>query len=51
MIDIFLLRSCSPSVPMSIPSIKILPPVGSANLNNADTSDVFPAPVLPTIPT
>lgn len=35
---------------MSIPSMKILPDDNSTSRNNADTSELFPAPVLPTIP-
>ena len=50
MIVIFDLRSWSPIVEISIPSITMLPFAFSRILNNAIVKDDFPAPVLPTIP-
>jgi hypothetical protein len=44
------LRSCSPIIDISTPSICILPFAASIILNNARVKDDFPAPVLPTIP-
>lgn len=40
------LRSSTPIVPMSIPSIKIFPSDGSINLNNVSDIVDFPDPVL-----
>ena len=48
--DIFFLKSWSPVVVVKIVLIQILP-VGSDNLKRAEMSELFPAPVLPTIPT
>lgn len=45
------LQSCRPIIDISSPSTIILPVVGSINRNIAWDNDVFPAPVLPTIPT
>lgn len=44
------LNSCRPIRVTSIPSITILP-VGSANRSRPAKSELFPAPVRPTIPT
>ena len=51
MIVIFDLKSSSPRVEMSMPSISMNPPADSMILNNARVSDDLPAPVRPTIPT
>lgn len=50
MIDIFFLKSCSPISVVKILSIQIFPS-GSDNLKRAEMRELFPAPVLPTIPT
>lgn len=44
-------KSFSPTSPMSMPSIIILPPCDSRARHNASASDDFPAPVRPTTPT
>ena len=44
-------NGCSPSPVMSWPSMEIFPPVGSMILNSARVRLLFPAPVLPQIPT
>ena len=44
------LRSWSPNVEMSIPSITIFPAEGSTSLNNTWTRVDFPLPVRPTTP-
>lgn len=50
MIDIFFLKSWSPISVVKILSIQILPS-GSDNLKRAEMRELFPAPVLPTMPT
>jgi hypothetical protein len=50
MIAIFDLRSYSPSLDISILSIKIFPLESSTILNKACMMDDLPAPVRPTIP-
>ena len=45
------LRSLSPIVAISIPSIRMAPPTDSMIRNRASVREDFPAPVLPTIPT
>ena len=45
------LKSLSPIVAMSIPSIRIAPRTDSMIRNSANVSEDLPAPVLPTIPT
>ena len=45
------LRLCSPSSPIGIPSIVMQPLVDSIIRAKARASDDFPAPVLPTTPT
>lgn len=45
------LKSLSPSVAMSMPSIQMLPPAASMIRNKESAIDDFPAPVLPTTPT
>ncbi|MFS7901704.1 hypothetical protein Hanom_Chr01g00002741 [Helianthus anomalus] len=44
------LRSCNPRVEMLMPSMVILPPDGSTNLNRTWIRVDFPPPVLPTTP-
>ena len=43
-----LLRSCSPTVAVSKPSIKTEPADASRTRNNAKVKEDLPAPVLPT---
>ena len=50
MIDIFFLKSWSPILVIKILSIQTLPS-GSDNLKRAAMKELFPAPVLPTMPT
>ena len=45
------LRSCSPYLLMSMPSIKMDPLSASMIRNNDIVNDDFPAPVRPTTPT
>lgn len=45
------LRSCSPRVLISIPSMIIFPPDGSTSLNKTWINVDFPLPVRPTTPT
>jgi len=49
MIVIFFRTSCRPTFKISIPSIIIFPD-GSTRRNSIEISELFPAPVLPTIP-
>ena len=46
----FLRKECNGTLDMFRPSISISP-VGSARRKSAVNSELFPAPVLPTIPT
>ena len=47
----FLLRSCSPSLAISTPSIMMTPLAASTMRKSANVMELLPAPVRPTIPT